>query len=464
MSSFLRPQKPVLVLACLILGIGIFAYEGYQTFYVTKILGMDLRTPVQTWITAIKGSDSGAYLQAAYNFANGHGLTVCADTTCADGIYRPFIYWGPGTPWIFGMLMKLTGQESMLPFFIFLIVSQAVVAWFAGATVALFTANPWLRGGTVFLAALGIPMKIFYFSPGLTSSENAHLIPFAAFFYFLTKMFCEFWTTQSGSTKAVFRSAGLAGFLLGIVSLIRDSNYQFALFLLVAIPLLAFFRDRTRVKLGIKVGLLLLVVAFSVRFPVQRWNKKRVGAAIIASSSNLWREGVWFKHDEAYWYYEPGFGMAEYLDPSAAADVAKAYHDHTGGDFYSFRRWLGVIVTNPVRALHFKVQRLPIFLGTRPWPDSVVYFISVWCAAFYLLLATYLVRAAVRRTWPNEVTYLYMVFLGCCLPIIHFEFRYSFPIWFTLPLVPAFLALQWQAKREAASFRGSLPVLNTQES
>jgi len=435
-------------MAALILGIGIFIYQGLQEF---KSQALDLHMPVSTWVAKFPFADSTSYLQVGQNFAHGHGINGCAEPTCTSGVYTPFVYWGPGAAWVLGMVMKISHQDTMFQFFVFLILSQIVVACLAGSMMRLLTQNQWIIGITVFLSALGIHMQRYVFGVGLTSSEVTGLIPFSIFFYLLLRLWIRLWgSSDSAHQKEILCLAGLAGITIGLVSLIRDSNFQFAKFLLVGIPLLALIRDRRKFVLSLGVGMLLVGLAASVRLPILKWNKKRIGVAVMATSSNIWHESVWLQHDAADWYIDTGIGMAQYLDPQAAIDVKKAYENGTGGNFYSFRRCLGVLLSNPLRVIKFKAVRLPILLGTSHWPESKLAPFVVWCFCFYLMLAIYLLRAAMAKYWPLDVTYFYMLFLACSSLFIHFEFRYTYPIWITLYLVPGLIYLQWLGLSETS--------------
>ena len=44
-----------------------------------------------------------------------------------------------------------------------------------------------------------------------------------------------------------------------------------------------------------------------------------------------------------------------------------------------------------------------------------------------------------RRQYVPELLYLYLALIFCASPLIHFEFRFTFPIWNTLVLVPGLL-------------------------
>jgi len=178
-----------------------------------------------------------------------------------------------------------------------------------------------------------------------------------------------------------------------------------------------------------------------MRQPVKYWNKHRAGIAEVAMTDNsLWRHVIWSKTDSVNWYYTSGIGLGHTLDPEAASRVEKAFADGHGTPWMSFKELMIAVIKNPLKALDFKIKRLPVlFLGTVEWPNSTLSLISGWCIAFYLLLFTYLILCVIKKTWPAEILYLYFCFLLASSVLIHFEFRYSFPCWLTLNLVPGYL-------------------------
>jgi len=147
------------------------------------------------------------------------------------------------------------------------------------------------------------------------------------------------------------------------------------------------------------------------------------------------------KHDDAEWYKSAGIGFGEYLDPDAALRVDAYYQSgKKHADLYSQTQLLQAIWKRPRDALAFKVVRLPVlWLGTVPWPDAALTRVSMWCIAMYVILAVFCVVQRVRRRAIPEVLYLYLLLILFASAVIHFEFRYTFPIWNTLIMVPGLL-------------------------
>ena len=58
----------------------------------------------------------------------------------------------------------------------------------------------------------------------------------------------------------------------------------------------------------------------------------------------------------------------------------------------------------------------------------------------------YLGSCIVRKTWPPEIMYFYLIFLLIASPFVHAEFRYSFPILLIIRMATPFAFLVLMAK------------------
>ena len=68
-------------------------------------------------------------------------------------------------------------------------------------------------------------------------------------------------------------------------------------------------------------------------------------------------------------------------------------------------------------------------------------------------LAFFMIQRSAARPIPASL-YLYLLFLACSSALIHFEFRYSFPVWQMLVVLPAI----W-----SATVPETEPALQTEE-
>ena len=436
----------------------------------SRPMTLDL-TPEQ-WAQAAHGADSTAYLEVAGNVASGKGVVwkVANGTPPRE---EPFIFWGPGAPVVLGWWLKLVGGQTMFTFFMFAVVAQLVAGALAVATAAQWTRSTIALSLVAFGSGCCPPLQEWFYGIHLTSSEIVALPMLALLFFVLSKAFSAwadggtggrsesggrskpsgivarstaFWRryVPDGLSRQAWLWFGLTGVLIGCTSLTRDCVRVFAWFIAVFVIARAVAFDRRRLKAALVVSAVLLAGEYAIRYPVQAWNRHRSGRSTICQSSEgcVWRYGLWFKHDEFDWYESAGIGFGEYLDPDAATRVGAYYKSGApAADFYSMAQLAQAVWKRPVDALAFKAARLPVlWLGTDRWPRMEARLVSVWCVAMYAVLAVFIAVQIRRRRAIPEVLYLYMLLLMCASPVMHFEFRYTFPVWNTLVLTPGLLA------------------------
>ena len=145
--------------------------------------------------------------------------------------------------------------------------------------------------------------------------------------------------------------------------------------------------------------------------------------------------------DQVEWFQSSGIGFGQYLDAEAAFRVEDYFKSgRANPELYSLGQLAQAIANRPGDAIVFKIERLPVlWLGTDRWPNAQWRLTQVWCVGFYLMLIALIVMRMRRRQYVPELLYLYLALIVCASPLIHFEFRYTFPIWTTLMLVPGLL-------------------------
>jgi hypothetical protein len=232
--------------------------------------------------------------------------------------------------------------------------------------------------------------------------------------------------------------------VIGLFSLIRDAGVVLATFTAIFVFGRALLMDRPRLTGAAVAGGLLIACTLAVRFPVECWNKHRIGAKVVSTSSAgaVWRYGLWLPENACAWYPDCGIGFGHYLDPDAAKRVEQYFADNRPHpQLYSFGQLLQAIWKRPVDAFVYRIVRAPLL-----WLDIYDGFsvqecgpIADWCMAFYAMFAGFCVVQYRKRREIPEVTYLFGLLLVCAFPFIHCEFRYSFPVWNTLILVPGLL-------------------------
>jgi hypothetical protein len=264
----------------------------------------------------------------------------------------------------------------------------------------------------------------------------------------LAKGFIAYRAAPIGSWRAaissrVLRWFGLAGVLIGLHSLVRDSGAAFATFIACFLIGRAVLADRRRMLLAVATAAIVLAGVAAVREPVKLWNQRRISIFTVCTSSEgaIWRYGLWMRHDQYDWFQSAGIGFGEYLDPDAATRVEEYYNAKRPlPELYSLRQLAQAVAKRPADAVAFKVSRLPVlWLGTDRWPKVQWGLVPTWCLGFYLLLLGLVGMRLRHRERIPEPLYLYLLLIMCASPLIHFEFRYTFPIWNTLVLVPGLL-------------------------
>jgi len=404
--------------------------------------GLQYSSPLDAWEQAAIGSDSSSYLHVARNFANGLGVQAF-NKALQTPVYEPFTYWGPGAPVTLGIWIAVTGGETGDNLFTFATVALLVFGAVTVLTAALFTKNTWALCLTAFLTGFCPPFFNYYYSIYLSSSEVTCLVPLSLMYYSLARAFLAYQQTEL-SWKVSGKWFALAGAALGIASLSRDSLAQFGLFVALFLGMgTLWHRTKAHFRRAIIAGLCIFGATTVTRMPVEAWNQYRVKRWYVSSSTKtaIWRYALWMKHDAAPWLETAGAGLGEYLDPEAAKEVEANFESNSKlPQLYSLWRFVQAVATHPIQAVTYKGARLPVlFLGTPPLPDFVATFSTVWSTGAYCVFLIYLgIRLWTRQPVP-AIVYLYAFFLLCCSPLIHFEYRYSFPCWHGLLLVPALL-------------------------
>jgi hypothetical protein len=421
-------------------------YESRRVSAGPKILTLDA-TPDE-WFQATNGSDSSCYLRCAENVAAGKGVSI-PETRSGVTHDAPFYYWGPGAPLVLGGWLKLVGGTTMWTFFWFSVTAQLLFGLMAIATAALWTRNPFALAIVGFCTGFCPPMQERWYGVNLTSSEIVALVPLSMIFFALAKGFMAYRERGGGigsmaSLRRVGISFALGGILIGLYSLSRDSGTAMATFAALFLLGRAVLFDRSRLSSAAVAAALLVAGTAVVRYPVEHWNQKRIGTAVVCTSSAgcIWRYGLWLPHDSCTWFAASGIGFGQYLDPDAAKRVEQHYLENKPlPELYSFAQLVQAVCARPVDAVAYRAARAPIlWLGSDyPWPKMEFGLIPAWCLGFYGSLAAFCALQYRQRRQIPEVLYLYLLLLVCASPLIHCEFRYSFPIWNTLVLAPGLL-------------------------
>ncbi len=420
----------------------IFATEILVFYHQREVIaGVDLSTSLENFSERLGQADSSIYLRVAINFSKGLGVVdYCKE--CKPPHYIPFYFWGPGTPEYFGSWLALTRGETVKSLFVLFWLS-----YFIAAGIFLFIAYK-LHSDLVprLIAAVCIafcpPLFAFLKGAGLASSELACIAPLALMIFCLVMAFEKI--KIAGDKKLVYFWFGLLGLSIGFLSLIRESHLPFANFIFVFLIISAVLK-RYSFKKAFLSGVLVVAFAQLTILPVKIWNQDRLGQFYVSSSSvgNIWRYGIWSKHDAVDWYFTSGIGVGEYLDPQAAEAVEKYYQTGNTDSLFSIKKFAKAILNRPIDFVLYKLKRLPVlFLGTREYPNLELTSLVVWNTGFYTFFIAYLLLSWKKKSPIPEFIYLYFLFISCAAFIIHFEYRYTEGIWLSFFLLPSLLYQQ----------------------
>ena len=444
--------------AWLVVGIVLLAAHGATAWYYAaryerggvwsglKALKLDM-TPDE-WAQASGAIDATFYLQVAENFAAGRGVTWRV-TDQGPPHDAPFYYWGPGAPVVFGSWIKLVGGQTMWSFFWFAVVAQLLFGMISIATASIWTRNTWALAAVAACTGFCPPLQRWFYGPCLTSSEIVALVPLSAIIFALAKGFAAYHQTcgtfwANALQWRVILWFALAGILIGLNSLVRDAAEVLATFVVVFMVGRALVFDRRRLALAACGAAVLLASANSVRLPVKHWNQRRIGNSVVSTGTSwgVWYISIWSQHDKFAWFAPCGVGFGEYLDPAAANRVKEYFLEKkTHPELYSLGQLAQAVWKRPLDAVAFKAVRWPVlWLGTTDmWPRIQWSCIPIWCVAFYGSFAVFCGMQLRRRRRIPEVLYIYLLMMICASAIVHYEFRYTFPVWNSLVMAPGLM-------------------------
>lgn len=448
-------RSPIKWRGWLIVGIGLVAahalsvchyaarYENGDVHYGPPSLTLDM-TP-DDWSKILAGRDADSYLRVGENIAAGRGVVI-SDPASRTPHYGRFTYWAPGAPFAFGVWLKLFGGRTMWSLFWFSAVIQLIFGILVLATAAIWTRSPLALLLIAISTGFCPPLQNWFYSENLTSSEIISLVPLALFVLVFARAMIAyhqaegtFWGMARQWRVAIWFI--LAGMLIGVNSLVRDSATILGTFTAAFVFGRSLLMDRRRLALAACSAAMVMLGVAMAREPVKHWNNDRAGISVVSTGVTwgLWRLSLWQPHDKFGWYTVTGVGLGEYLDPHAAARVDKYFNEkQPHPEWYSFKEFVHAVSMRPLDAIAFKAVRLPVlWLGTTDrWPNIVWGLTPIWCAAFYGMFALFCLIQWRRGRRVPEVLYLSLLMIACASVIVHYEFRYTFPVWNTLVMAP----------------------------
>ncbi len=293
------------------------------------------------WALALNMTDPANYIRAGLGFADGKGVSLKNITPehPTNQTYLPYYFQSPGTPIVIGIMIKLFGQNSILPYFILILSIHWLTALLACLLSARFISDHRYILGTGILSLLALPVLDFDFGMGLFSSE-----PLAAPFIVASFIFLSiFWTTLQKNPRPnkqmIFAAIGF-GASLAIAAYFRDIYTTFAQFCLLVLVMVSILR-----KSGFKQTLLFALIAFitlsAIEYPWEKRNKRNFGEFTMTGSTyrgyGLWH-ATWDDYRESMqWSWSDGIGLGFYLAPEKSPEViAKLDKDKNHRQFVCF--------------------------------------------------------------------------------------------------------------------------------
>ena len=77
----------------------------------------------------------------------------------------------------------------------------------------------------------------------------------------------------------------MGGVFIGLYSIVRDAGAVLATFIGVFLIARALILDRPRLASAAAAAGAIVAGAYAVRFPVEQWNRERIGNAVVCTSS-----------------------------------------------------------------------------------------------------------------------------------------------------------------------------------
>lgn len=462
----LRKYKKYVIASVVLLGIkAVLSIYYFQNLDrpILPLQGLTLSESPQKWVDALGDADAGPYLSAALQFSDSGRLeSMCK--RCTPPSMQPFSFWAPGTPFGLGIIFKVFGNLNMKAIFWFVTVVEALTALCSLWILCFITSNLVAIAVGVLILTSNLPFSVLYYgmsgfwpgvpraAPLLSSSEPLAILFFALSLLLMLVGLARFWSDEEKDSNRFYLLFAGIGVLIGLSSLVRDSSAQFAYFFAVVFGCSAFYRKRAKWVSALLGAVLLVLCTLAVRWPIEKWNKKRIGSSVVSTSASgaIWHYGIWGDYTGAdpvnqSWIVNSGLGFGSYLEPEEGVVVRKAFESPSRGATTQAKiKFAQAVLKHPIKALLFKIQRLPVlFLAMDVFPKVTFSPVSFYCLILYLFLMIHLLRCLSRREWPHEIFYLYPLFLLMASPLIHFEFRYTFPALITLQILPAYEISRW---------------------
>ncbi len=416
-----------------------------QSTYGSDPAHLDLNNSYTQWALGLLGTDQGNYLRVGLGFADGKGLRMkmitVADQDSRD--YMPYYFQSPGAPLVIGTLIKLFGEGSVWPYFIF-----SVLLYLAGAIIASLLARRFLKSekaiaGVAILNLLCLPAIDFNLGSGLFASE-----PLAApFFGIAMIVLTDFWNhSLDGSAPKKVLLPGIAfGATMAAASYMRDFYTGFMLFCVLSLLLAALF-DLKRLTKICFFSASAIIVFFALQAPWEKRNsfyfKEYTMSGCTYYGRTVWAE-LWCDYKRPLtWSRGGGLGVGNYLEPEKSVEVMSALRaDVKRGSQVAAVELFKAVARQPLKAIEFKLRDYDyLWFGQRN--NYLIY-------GFCLISAVFALMALLMSGWcfaPGLSLFpIFMLFISV---FIHYEDRYCQPFYlFVSPVCIVFVFSHWKSRQ-----------------
>lgn len=403
-------------------------------------LGLD-RSYAQ-WALGLLGTDQGNYLRAALGFADGKGLRMkmitAANPACRD--YMPYYFQSPGTPLVIGICIKLFGDRTVLPYFVFSVLLYLATAIIASLLARRFFASEEAIAGVAILSLLCLPALDFNLGSGLFASE-----PLAApFFGIAMIVLTDLWNQSldaAASTKTLLRGIAF-GAVMALASYMRDFYTGFMFFCMISLIAAGLINVRRLQQVCIFTASALVVFS-AVQEPWERRNnfyfKEWTMSGCTYYGRSVWAE-LWCDYKRPLaWSTGGGLGVGNYLEPQKSIEVMSALKTNVKrGSQFAAVELVKAIARQPVKAIIFKLRDYDyLWFGQRN--NYLIYSFSLISAASALVA----LLLSGRRFVPGLS--LFPLFMLLISFFIHYEDRYCQPFYtFISPICIIFVLSNWK--------------------
>ncbi len=447
------PMVLVWLIACCLLADRLNHYGAFASAGMTKTLeylkeieqadpgSVRLNQSYSQWALALNLTDASNYIKVGLGFAEGKGLSR-KNISPADPnnkTYMPYYFQSPGTPLVIGIMIKLFGEHSVLPYFILMATAHLITALLTCILASYYVEGDGYILGAGLLSLLCLPVLDFNFGLGLFSSEPLSKLCIVSALIALS----DFWQKlEKGplSYKYVFITALGFGSALAIASYFRGIYTTFARFCWLILALCGLIKQGKRKQIFLFVITSMIILA-AIQYPWQKRNKHYFGEFTMAGSTyhgySMWRD-IWeSQRESAKWGWNAGRGIGNYLAPEKSAEVlARLDKNKKEGSSYALQSLLAAVAKKPWEAAQFKLK----VYDTLWFGQRCNWYIYAWCV---LSALAFLIFLGLTRFKFMPGLWLFPLFFVCLSPIIHYEHRYSQSFYFFVTPVAAMYVLRY---------------------